>query len=190
MRTGLDVRRYHKPSVFFELVDTRWDEYNRVAEMNLSGEIIDARTIVTPNLPPSPGAVNAPPAMNGLPPAGLEDSHRHSEPNPLPGAPVDTLPPPPGAGPTAQRPATGGPQLDSLAGDETALRVEDEGESDDDESEVGDGGTRVRLSSFPRIPNRGVRPEGVPKADSAQSELATAKPARKPSVSRLFSRLR
>ncbi len=34
MRTGVDVRRCMKPAVFVELVDTRWDEYNRVAEIN------------------------------------------------------------------------------------------------------------------------------------------------------------
>ena len=48
MRTGLDVRRYRKPSAFLELVDTRWDEYNRVAELNLMGGPIDPRADMTP----------------------------------------------------------------------------------------------------------------------------------------------
>ena len=50
MRGGIDLRRSRKPSAFVELVDTRWDEYNRVAEMNMGlsgGGMIDARGAVT-----------------------------------------------------------------------------------------------------------------------------------------------
>jgi len=34
LRSGVDLRTHKKPSVFTELVDTRWDEWNRVAQMN------------------------------------------------------------------------------------------------------------------------------------------------------------
>lgn len=36
LRSGLDLRTMKKPSCFTELVDTRWDEYNRVAQANSS----------------------------------------------------------------------------------------------------------------------------------------------------------
>ncbi len=114
MRTGLDVRRYHKPSAFLELVDTRWDEYNRVAELNLMGGPIDPRAVVTPWCPPNGGTMVLPPGIQGVSPAlpstapangSGEDNGQ--EPNPLPGAPVETLPPPPGVGPTARRRQSG-----------------------------------------------------------------------------------
>ena len=34
LRTGADFRTRYKPGVFLEMVDTRWDEYNRVACQN------------------------------------------------------------------------------------------------------------------------------------------------------------
>ena len=37
LRSGIDLRTYRKPAVFTEMVDTRWDEWNRVAQMNAMG---------------------------------------------------------------------------------------------------------------------------------------------------------
>ena len=34
LRSGIDLRTHKKPACFTELVDTRWDEWNRVAQMN------------------------------------------------------------------------------------------------------------------------------------------------------------
>jgi hypothetical protein len=38
LRGGLDLRTYRRPAVFTELVDTRWDEYNRVAFQNSASQ--------------------------------------------------------------------------------------------------------------------------------------------------------
>lgn len=37
MRTGVDFRTPRKPGCYVEMVDTRWDEWNRVAQMNAYG---------------------------------------------------------------------------------------------------------------------------------------------------------
>jgi hypothetical protein len=34
LRSGFDCRTHRKPAVFLEMVDTRWDEWNRVAQIN------------------------------------------------------------------------------------------------------------------------------------------------------------
>ena len=34
LRSGLDCRTHRKPAMFIEMVDTRWDEWNRVAQIN------------------------------------------------------------------------------------------------------------------------------------------------------------
>jgi hypothetical protein len=37
LRSGIDLRTHRKPAVFAEMVDSRWDEWNRVAQMNAMG---------------------------------------------------------------------------------------------------------------------------------------------------------
>jgi len=34
LRSGIDLRTHKKPAIFTEMVDTHWDEWNRVAQMN------------------------------------------------------------------------------------------------------------------------------------------------------------
>jgi hypothetical protein len=201
MRTGIDVRRYHKPSVFVELVDTRWDEYNRVAEMNLTGGMIDPHVVVTPTGYPNavgtlvPGATGVPPAMPpDTPQDGPTDGGRGSEPSPLPPAPVEPLPPPPGVGPTAQLSPTRGPQLDvppaeasapNDAGDRPAPANDD---VNGPQSEEAEGADKVKLSSFLGIPYRRSA-KASDRAGNARQEAAPAeKPARRPTLSRLFSK--
>jgi hypothetical protein len=198
MRTGFDVRRYRKPSVFVELVDSRWDEYNRVAEMNMTGAVIDPRAVMLPaSLPnaggmPLPGATIVSPAMLPSAPQGYPaDGARHSEPNLLPGAPPEPLPPPPGAGPTAQLAPSGGPNLDAAPADDAATRDTATPASDDANEALPDepgGADKVRLSSFRGAPCR--RPaKAVDRAGDLGPEAPpTEKPARRPTLSRLFSK--
>jgi hypothetical protein len=160
LRTGVDVRRHCKPAAFLELVDTRWDEYNRIAEINAFSCPVDSRAIYSPGVPPGtadgspiPAAVDpmrsAPGSGSTLPP----DSENYrsptgNEPSPLPGTSTDeTVPPAARIPPTARKPLFGGPRL--------ANRDTEAGPS-----ESGDGTVQV---------------SGV-------------KPAKRPMASRLFSR--
>src|SRR5262245_30647122 len=75
MRGGVDLRRHRKPAAFVELVDTRWDEYNRIAEINMMNSMGDAHGIVTPSgygtLPaPANGATSGVVLPGPVPPAG------------------------------------------------------------------------------------------------------------------------
>jgi hypothetical protein len=204
MRTGLDVRRYRKPSAFLELVDTRWDEYNRVAELNLMGGPIDPRAVVTPWCPPNGGAMGLPPGMNGAPsgmpsttpPNGTgEDSGQ--EPNPLPGAPVETLPPPPGVGPTARRPQGDDIQLegpgtqnsdDGAGRDREAADNDVDGETDDETaSRPAAPGNNGKLSSYRRIPRSNAAGGGAPTNRVQPVTGRSLDTYRRPSASRLFS---
>lgn len=59
LRTGVDWRTHAKPGAYLELVDTRWDEWNRVAQMNaMMGEAYPV--VSEPNAAP---ASSAPPAQ-------------------------------------------------------------------------------------------------------------------------------
>jgi len=186
MRTGFDVRRHRKPSVFVELVDTRWDEYNRVAEMNLIGTMVDPRAVVTPGSFPNsggmplPGTTVVPPAMlPGAPQDCPTDGGRHSEPNLLPGAPPEPLPPPPGVGSTAQLPSTAGPQLDAAPANDAVDEVQ---------PVEAEGAEKVKLSSFVGVPCRRSSKTSDRAGDLPPEAPQAARPARRPALSRLFSR--
>ena len=72
MRTGVDLRRYKKPSAFVELVDTRWDEYNRIAEINSMMACTPSPSIVSPaGFAPGIAPAAGPGLMEGIsvPPA-------------------------------------------------------------------------------------------------------------------------
>ncbi len=198
MRTGLDCRRYKKPSLFVEMVDTRWDEYNRVAEMNVTGGLIDPRSVVTPTaLPPGAGVGPIPPGShetirgplppaNGLPPAVVpaptETGPSHGEPHQLPGAPDESAPPPePGANgsATARRPQ--GPTFlpapaETSGADAPARQPVDPGsdaafdDSDNDDEDI-------ELSSYRRTSGGRSQKTGFKK-----------KPLQKPTASRLFGK--
>lgn len=202
MRTGLDVRRYHKPSAFLELVDTRWDEYNRVAELNLMGGPIDPRAVVTPRCPPNGTGPGLPPGMNGAPPMlpsttmpnGTGEGTGH-EPNPLPGAPVETLPPPPGVGPTAQRPPGDDDQLRGPGPQNSEPGADREpAESDLDDAADDEAGSRPsnandngKLSSYRRIPRSKAGGAGAPSNRVQPVAGRSLDSYRRPTTSRLFS---
>ena len=68
MRAGVDVRCLKKPAAFVELVDTRWDETTRIAEINTTGGYVVTSPAVAPaGLTPTTGphlleGVSVPPA--------------------------------------------------------------------------------------------------------------------------------
>jgi hypothetical protein len=67
LRTGLDWRTHAKPGAYVELVDTRWDEWNRIAQMNaMMGEITP---VVTEAAPPPTATVVPPQQPPPIPPA-------------------------------------------------------------------------------------------------------------------------
>ena len=126
LRTGVDVRTLAKPAAFVEMVDTRWDEWNRVAIKNATArharggsEVITVSTpVLTPANPPperltpepNPYDREMPDSLrsdddksgsnipNGVPPR----TNGGQEPTQAPGAP-DTAPPAP------ERPRDAGP---------------------------------------------------------------------------------
>jgi len=69
MRAGVDVRCLKKPAAFVEVVDTRWDEITRVAELNSLG----AATVMSspPVAPPAYHSTTGPHLLEGVsaPPA-------------------------------------------------------------------------------------------------------------------------
>jgi len=191
MRGGLDMRRSRKPSVFVELVDTRWDEYNRVAEMNLAGGMFDAHGAVIGPCPPGNGAIGpmpggpagaaplAPP--NGLPPAPvptpretLPDVFPNGEPRQLPGAPPDSEPPVPPAGVNATARLPRGPELflDPPNDDAGTEGAPDRQPADDALGPSDDSNDDIELSSYKR----------------AQAKKGGKKALLRPAASRLFAK--
>lgn len=82
LRTGLDWRTHAKPGAYLELVDTRWDEWNRVAQMNAMMETAVPVYVATQPVP----ATNPPEAQPAI-----------QEPYPVPpaaGIPGDVTRPP------------------------------------------------------------------------------------------------
>ena len=121
MRTGVDLRRMWKPSVFVEMVDTKWDEYNRVEELNTSCGYAHQGVVFEPSSPPietAPIPASMPTsssqrngsAANGLVPPPSQPASR--EPNMLPGTTVDATDGPQ----TVQQSTPGGPQLPDATG--------------------------------------------------------------------------
>lgn len=71
LRTGVDLRTHRKPGCYLEMVDTRWDEWNRVAQMNAccapsagagGGPYVVESSVYAPGAPtlPPPGTTAAP----------------------------------------------------------------------------------------------------------------------------------
>ena len=92
MRTGVDLRRPRKPAAFVELVDTRWDEFNRIAEINTLQVSAAAPSQAAPAaFPPVAG----PRLMEGTPlppapdPRNEPESSRAYQPGPI-GPPPET----------------------------------------------------------------------------------------------------
>jgi len=196
MRTGLDTRRRHKPSVFVELVDTRWDEFNRVATMNLDSPVMEVNGIVVPNGQPNGPSGFALPAVNGQPGGmapGAPPVPPSGEPSPLPGSPTEALPPPPPLptteAPTAQRGPGGVSTGDPATSDEASLRTAgddsfDEGDDDDEDL------ARRNSNWFQRVSGRLSARCRKTSASDARSTADGDNAAVRPSASRLFSRPR
>lgn len=122
LRTGVDLRRVWKPSAFVELVDTKWDEYNRIEEKNLSGVFINQGPVFQPGSPPidtapappptpaqPPSSARTGPTTNGMVPPASSPASR--EPTLLPGASDDATDAPQ----TVQQPDPVGPQIPDAA---------------------------------------------------------------------------
>jgi hypothetical protein len=192
MRTGLDTRRRHKPSVFVELVDSRWDEYNRVATMNLDSPVMDVGAVVVPNGQPNGPSGITMPAVNGPLVPGAPPVPLNSEPRQLPGSPAETLPPPPPLpstdAPTALRGIDGAPA--SSTADDAALRAAGDDDGLDDGDDDGEDLARRNPSWFQRVSGRLSAKCRKPSASDARSPADVEKPAVRPAASRLFSRPR
>jgi hypothetical protein len=140
MRSGVDVRCLKKPAVFVELVDTRWDEYNRIAVMNSC----PATVTVSPagfasgagphlmegvSVPPASDPRSEPAAANppdpGFPGNSSGIKVPQDEPSRLPGGTSDepAQKPMPRNAPTARRTALEGPTVESSSNDDTAADV-------------------------------------------------------------------
>lgn len=110
LRSGLDTRTCRKPALYMEMVDTRWDEWSRVAQMNS----MPAQYYPPPGVHPGDGPLAVPgpeiispsqnPSSNGTP--------SHSEPHQVPGLPPEkTIPLPPPPGPSAKTESVNPPAL-------------------------------------------------------------------------------
>ncbi len=97
VRTGLDMRTLAKPAMFLETVDTRWDEWNRVAIQNAKHASLSSAAVYPAERTPGSGA-NAAPAESERPPAeppgpdyfnpprfSAPPASGAQEPNPVPG---------------------------------------------------------------------------------------------------------
>jgi hypothetical protein len=141
-----------------------------------------------------------PPGTNGAPsttpPNGTGEIDGH-EPNPLPGAPVETLPPPPGVGPTAQRSQGNEGQLrgpgpqNSASGDdgdhEAIYNDIDDETSDDAGSRPTNSNDNGKLSSYRRTPRANAAAGGPPTARVQPVAGRALDAYRRPTASRLFS---
>jgi len=203
-RAGLDTRRPHKPSAFVEVVDTRWDEYNRIATMNLDLATsrrgrrmgMECPTDSMPGLPPPTG--NGLPPGQGLPPGFVPEpppapsasGNRTNEPNPLPGSPAESFPPrpplPTGDGPTARRQPAEGARGAPAGGDSSLGAAVDDDFDDmaDDEEELASN----RSHWLQRVSARTRGNTGRSSGANGGSPTSGAKSLVRPSASRLFSR--
>src|SRR5262249_33637787 len=152
MRGGLDFRRPRKPSAFVELVDSRWDEYNRIADMNIAGGMVESN-VLTPIAPPSNAAPGGSrpvvPSPSDPPAPALVDRGQSAEPHPLPGMPDE--PPTPESGPTARRPSGSARFLPSSNREPHSLRpgaTDDVGDDVLQEDDEEDEDANFNLSSY------------------------------------------
>ena len=173
MRTGVDLRRHKKPSAFVELVDTRWDEYNRVAEINQMTVSNPAPSTASPAAF-TPGA--GPGLMEGIPvPPASDPGSTTSAPTPpepqFPGNPT-------GDNSTGENPAGGEPNRLPGAVDAPTS-------------------TPTRDAPTARRSTLDAPPMAAPATEDATTDLTVApasaqappaKPSRRPMASRLFSR--
>jgi hypothetical protein len=172
MRGGIDLRRHRKPSAFVELVDTRWDEYNRVAEINMMNSMGDSHGVVAPS--------------------GYGAPLTTGEPSQLPGAPAESLPPPPPL-PSADSPnaqsSLSGPQMGPTADSDESLRAQGVDEFDD-AADADEELARSKTNWVQRVAGRVKARTARPTATATRAAAESEKPAQRPGASRLFSRPR
>jgi hypothetical protein len=107
LRTGLDARTARKPALFVEMVDTRWDEWNRVAQCNVAGGHVNgvwsdagapSPAWSSPTGSPQPAEWQAPPVYPApplIPPVPpVTDTSTPSAPAPVESLPAAPPPPP------------------------------------------------------------------------------------------------
>jgi hypothetical protein len=178
MRAGVDLRRRKKPSAFFEMVDTRWDEYNRIAEINM----FTTSSVSSASFAPATG-----PGMEGVPAPPASGSKILSDSSVLPPPSDDNLPPRNPTLPEAD--FHGNSTLDGpTAGEPTRLPGADE--TSGSTPLPGDDPT-ARQSELDEPPSAPLTSD-----DSTIDAVAVAAPARtpaarrsrRPMASRLFSR--
>jgi hypothetical protein len=197
LRTGLDFRTHCKPGAYVEVVDTRWDEWNRVAQMNAMIGTSSAPLLTPVAAPPvaQPPAQGVPLPRGGefetlspLPPPAPQGSPPASElnePFSVPGVPPDTRP---SAGPSARlsfpfaAPAsTENSTAESLfPADSGQVETSSHAESSDRASSPNDG---VKLSSFARLRRRLHGQKELPSSsEPPEADEPTVEPS--PSVSK------
>lgn len=105
VRTGVDVRQIRKPAAFLEMVDTKWDEWNRVSQMNLYENGTAGPMVIEPVVTQGvPTVVNTPPLpLQPAPAVEQPASPRGIQPPtpPEPAPALDDVPTPPAAGNTS-----------------------------------------------------------------------------------------
>jgi hypothetical protein len=189
MRTGLDTRRRHKPSVFVELVDSRWDEFNRVATMNLDSPVMEVNGAFEPNGQPNGQSGFTLPAVNGPMVPAAPPVPSNGEPNQLPGSPAETCPPSPPLpstdAPTALRGIEGAPK--PSAADDASLRAAGDDDGLDDGDDDGEDLARRNSNSFQRVSGRLNAKCRKPSVSDARTRGDGEKTTVRPSASRLFS---
>lgn len=170
LRGGCDLRTHRKPAVFMEMVDTRWDEHNRVAQLNamnaLGGDVqvlpAGAATIrdTSPNGNGGSGAAPVPP------PSSFSNEGPYREPSQAPA--VNEQPPMSTPGPSARRLIPRVLRRAERESDEPPIipatdngdRFEDEPIAPMDETDVNE---RLELTSFQRrTPGRSNGTENRP----------------------------
>ena len=179
MRTGVDLRRPRKPSAFVELVDTRWDEYNRIAEINSMTVSTTAPAAFTPGSAPGPTEEFPVPPASGL--RMMQDS---SVPSQTEGNASPT------SAPTAREPEFPGTSTgDNPTGDEP-IRLPGADDAPLEAPQLRDAPT-ARRSALDDPPITALATAGGPRDQAAAGsrvQAASAKLSRRPMASRLFSR--
>lgn len=165
LRSGLDWRTHAKPGVYVEMVDTRWDEWNRVAVMNSMSSLPNGCEFDSHYGAPPIGArpVSGPTAL----PTPVE-THIGPRGNPPPVPPVTDLP---RGRPTGDVEAPLGPSA-SRSSSKGIFGTWKRGQA----TTVSRSNTKVATSATtPSAPNR-ERPQTLPTASAAT--VSVTKPSR------------
>src|SRR5204862_78913 len=85
LRSGVDCRTCRKPALYMEMVDTRWDEWARVAQVNTTPTRFVPQTIIDAPQPLQDGSTPAGPVPQATDP-GMPSTGEAREPYLLPPA--------------------------------------------------------------------------------------------------------